>query len=88
MSGYEVCAAALIIGALPPALFLALKRRPVDQLIGVEMASAVITVAMLLVAQVTGQSYELIVPLVLVVLAAAGTLVFTRLIERSADDDS
>lgn len=82
MSGYTVCTAVVLIGALPPALALAWFGRPVDRLVGLELTSAVSIVALLLISQVTGQSYELIVPLVLVVMSVAGTLVFTRLLER------
>lgn len=85
MSGYTVCAAVVMLGALVPALVLACSGRPVNRLIGLELTTAAITVAMLLVSQVTGQSYDLIVPLVLVVLSVTGTLVFTRLLGRPPD---
>lgn len=85
MSGYAVCAAVLLIAGLPAALWVSARGRPADRLIGLEITSAVATVAMLLIAQVSNQSYELIVPLVLVVLSVAGTLVFTRLIDRPED---
>jgi multisubunit Na+/H+ antiporter MnhF subunit len=39
-------------------------------------------VIMLVLAQVTGQSYYLAVPLVLAPLSVTGTLVFTRLLGR------
>lgn len=80
MSGYEVCAVALMVGGLLPALYLTATGRPVDRLIGVELTSSVVTVAMLLVSDITAESYELIVPIVLVALSLAGALVFTRLI--------
>lgn len=82
MSGYAVCAAVVMIGALPAALAVAFTSRPVDRLVGLELATGAVTVAMLLVSQVAGQSYDLIVPLVLVVLSVTGTLVFTRLLGR------
>lgn len=85
MSGYEVCAAALMLGALLPALVMAATGRSSDRLIGLVLASSVITVVMLLMGEITGQSYELIVPLVLVVLSVVGTLVFTRLISGAQD---
>lgn len=83
MTGYAVCAAVVMAGGLPAALFVASRGRPADRLIGLELVSGVVVVAMMLMSQVTGQSYDLIVPLVLVVLSVAGTLVFTRLIERA-----
>lgn len=85
MSGYEICAAALMLGGLLPAWVLAATGRSIDRLIGLVLASSVITVVMLLMGQITGQSYELIVPLVLVALSVVGTLVFTRLISGAQD---
>jgi multisubunit Na+/H+ antiporter MnhF subunit len=82
VTGYEVCTVAVMIGALGPALLLAATGRPVDRLIGLELTSAAVIVSMLLVSQVTGMSYMLIVPLVLTVLSVVGTLVFTRLIDK------
>ncbi|HET6873812.1 MAG TPA: monovalent cation/H+ antiporter complex subunit F [Acidimicrobiales bacterium] len=86
MNGYEVCAAVLMLGALLPAVALAAVGRSADRLIGVVLTSSVVTVIMLLVAQISGQSYELIVPLVLVLLSVVGTLVFTRLISGAQDE--
>lgn len=85
MNGYEICAAVLMLGGLLPALTMAATGRSVDRLIGLVLTSAVITVVMLLMGQISGQSYELIVPLVLVVLSVVGTLVFTRLISGAQD---
>lgn len=85
MTGYEVCAAALMLGGLLPALYLSAVGRSVDRLIGVVLTSAVITVLMLLVSMIDAESYELIVPIVLVPLSVVGTLVFTRLIEGAQD---
>lgn len=85
MTGYAVCAAVLMAGGLPAALFVVARGRPAERLIGLEIVSGVVVIAMLLISQITDESYELIVPLVLVVLSAAGTLVFTRLIGGSED---
>lgn len=85
MSGYELCAVIVTVGALPPALALTCSGRPADRLVGVELTTGAVTVAMLLVSQVVGQSYDLVVPLVLVVLSVTGTLVFTRLLGRPPD---
>jgi multisubunit Na+/H+ antiporter MnhF subunit len=85
VSGYEVCAAVLMLGGLLPALILAATGRSVDRLIGLVLASSVIAVIMLLMGQISGQSYELVVPLVLVALSVVGTLVFTRLISGAQD---
>lgn len=80
MTGYEVCAAVLMVAALGPALVMAAFGRPVDRLIGVALTGAVVTVASFLLSQITSQSYDLIVPIVLVPLSVVGTLVFTRLL--------
>lgn len=82
MTGYTVCAAALLIGGLGPALLLAARGHPVDRLVGLELVGGISTVFMLVMSQVTGQSFYLSVPLVLVPLSLAGTLVFTRLLGR------
>jgi len=86
MSGYLVCCLVLA-GALAPALLLAGRGDSVDRLVGLELVSALVTVLMLVLAQVQHQSYYLAVPLVLVPLSLAGTLVFTRLLD-ARDDDS
>jgi multisubunit Na+/H+ antiporter MnhF subunit len=85
LTGYEIEAAAVMIGAVPAALFLTATGTPEARLVGLELVTGAVTVAMLIVAQVVGQSYELIVPLVLVVLSVVGTLVFTRLLGSSGD---
>ncbi len=83
MSGYLVCAAVLVIGGLGPALLLTSRGDPVARLVGMELVSAVAVAVMLVLAQVSGQSFYLSVPLVLVPLSFAGTLVFTRLLVRT-----
>jgi multisubunit Na+/H+ antiporter MnhF subunit len=80
MTAYTICAAVLLVGGLSPALLLASRGDPVHRLVGVELIGAVSVAIMLLLSQVTGQSFYLSVPLVLVPLSFAGTLVFTRLL--------
>ena len=82
MTGYTVCALALVVGGLGPALWITARGTAVDRLVGVEAISVVSVVIMLLLAQITGESYYLGVPLVLAPLSVAGTLVFTRLLGR------
>jgi multisubunit Na+/H+ antiporter MnhF subunit len=86
VSGYTVCTIVLA-AALAPALLLASRGDPVDRLVGLELVGSVATALMLVLAQVQHQSYYLAVPLVLVPLSLAGTLVFTRLL-GDRDDDS
>ena len=85
MTGYEICAAAMMLGGLLPALVLASRGRPVERIIGLVLAGTVITLVMVLMGQITGQSYDLIDPIVLAVLSVVGTLVFTRLIPGVED---
>lgn len=84
MTGYEAAILALLVGGLGPAFYLSCTGDPVNRLIGLELGSAVTTVVLLLLSQVAGLSYELIVPLVLVPLSFAGTLVFTRLLSSGS----
>ena len=89
MSAYEICLLAILLGGLAPALLIACRGEPVDRLVGLELAGAVITLALILFSEVApGQSYDLILPLVLVPLSFAGTLVFTRLLGDPPDDNS
>jgi multisubunit Na+/H+ antiporter MnhF subunit len=80
MNGWEVAAMALLVGGLAPALVLAARGGPVDRLVGLALASSVGTLTLLVMIQGNGQSSYLIVPLVLVLLSFAGTLVYTRLL--------
>lgn len=83
MSAYTICLIALLVGGLLPALAIASRGDPTDRLVGLELVSAVIVFVLILFSQVgQGQSYDLILPLVLVPLSFAGTLVFTRLLGR------
>lgn len=81
MSVYVACLVALLVGGLAPALWLACRRGPSNRLVGLTMVSSVATSCLILMSQVgPGQSYDLVLPLVLVPLSFAGTLVFTRLL--------
>lgn len=80
MTGFEICAVALVVGGLGPAMVLGSRGRPSNRLIGLELASAVVTVVFVLFNQISGFSFELILALALVPLSFAGTLVYTRLL--------
>lgn len=86
MSGYTICTSVLA-AALAPALLVGVRGDPIDRLVGLELVGSVASALMLVLAQVQHQSYYLAVPLVLVPLSLAGTLVFTRLL-GDRDDDS
>lgn len=81
MTAFTVCLIALLVGGFLPALVLASRGDPGERLVGLDLLAAVLTFALILLSQVgPGQSYDLILPLVLVPLSFAGTLVFTRLL--------
>jgi multisubunit Na+/H+ antiporter MnhF subunit len=83
MSAATLCLIALLIGGLGPTLWIASRGDAGDRLIGLELAAGVIVFVLILFSQVSsGQSYDLVLPLVLVPLSFAGTLVFTRLLGR------
>ena len=65
---------------LAPALLLASRGDPMERLVGMELAGGVVVLDLLVLSQAFAQSSYLIVPLVLVLLSFAGTLVFTRLL--------
>jgi multisubunit Na+/H+ antiporter MnhF subunit len=80
VSGWLVGAVVLMVGGLGPALWLGARGGAVARLVGLELAGAVSVLVLMLLAQDSGQSSVLVLPLVLVVLSFAGTLVFTRLL--------
>lgn len=74
----------LMVGGLGPVLIMGALGTALNRLVALEIGGAVITLFLLVFVEVSGRTYELIVPLVLAPLAFAGTLVFTRLLK---DDD-
>jgi multicomponent Na+:H+ antiporter subunit F len=87
MTGFQICMLVLLAGGLGPALVLSARGRPTNRLIGLELTSAVVTVAFLLFTVISGQSYDLVLPLVLVPLSFAGSLVYTRLLSPPPEKD-
>ena len=81
MSGYAILALALLIGGLGPVLVMGAIGHSFNRLVALEMGSSIGAIFMLIFIQVSHQSSELILPLVLVPLSLAGTLVFTRLLD-------
>jgi multisubunit Na+/H+ antiporter MnhF subunit len=80
VTGYTVCVLAMVIGGLGPGMWITARGSAVDRLVGLELVGVVSVVVMLVLAQLTGQSSYLVVPLVLAPLSVTGTLVFTRLL--------
>lgn len=81
MSGYGVLTMILLVGGLGPVLCMGAIGTALQRLVALEIGGAVITLFLLVFIEVSGETYELIVPLVLAPLAVAGTLVFTRLLK-------
>lgn len=82
MTLWLIAATVLMVGGLGPAVWLGSHGGPAERLLGLELGGAVTVLVLLVLAQADGQSQFLVVPLVLVVLSFAGTLVFTRLLDR------
>lgn len=82
----QIVTLVLIVGGLGPAALVACRGQAAERLIGLELVGATLLAVMLLVVQLSGESYELIVPTALVVLSFAGTLVFTRLVHEPDDE--
>jgi multisubunit Na+/H+ antiporter MnhF subunit len=80
MSALLWAGVALTAGGLGPAWLLTTHGGPVERLVGLELAGAVATLDMLVLAQAFAQSSYLIVPFVLLLVSFAGTLVYTRLL--------
>lgn len=77
------CLIALMVGGVIPVLLLCSRGEAGTRLIGLDLLATVLTFCLILLSQVgPGQSYDLILPLVLVPLSFAGTLVFTRLLGK------
>ncbi|MDQ1662504.1 MAG: hypothetical protein QOJ68_2484, partial [Blastococcus sp.] len=57
-----ICAAVLMVGGLAPALLISARGAPIDRLVGLELVSSIGVVIMLLIAQITDQSYYLAAP--------------------------
>lgn len=83
MSVYTGCLIALIAGGVIPVLVLCSRGEPGERLIGLDLLATILVFCLILLSEVgPGQSYDLILPLVLVPMSYAGTLVFTRLLGR------
>ena len=71
---------ALTVGALAPAVWISSRGGPVDRLVGLELATVAGALILMGFSQAVRQPSYLIVPLVLVLVGFAGTLVFVRLL--------
>lgn len=80
-----IAAGVLLVGGLPPAILLASRGPAAHRLVGLQLTGSLSVILLILLSLGVNQSSYLIVPLVLVLLSFAGTLVFTRLL--GARDD-
>ncbi|WP_246281505.1 monovalent cation/H+ antiporter complex subunit F [Fodinicola acaciae] len=79
MNGWLVAAAILMVATMA-ALWLACTGSATQRVVGLQLSSCLLVLALLLLAQGFQQPPYLIVPLTLAVLSFAGTLVFNRLL--------
>jgi|GraSoiStandDraft_45_1057281.scaffolds.fasta_scaffold1352221_2 multisubunit Na+/H+ antiporter MnhF subunit len=84
MNAWLLGAVVVLFGGLAPAGWIASRGSPVDRLVGLEMGSVAAALELMLFSQAVNQSQYLIVPLVLVLLSFAGTLVYVRLLAPRA----
>ena len=80
MNPWVVFAGILMVAGLGPALVVGLRDRALYRLTGLQLAGPVVVLALIAVSVILGQPSYLIVPLALVLLSYAGTLVYTRLL--------
>ena len=80
MTPWIVFAGVLMVAGLGPALVVASREKALYRLTGLQLAQPVGVLALIAISVVVGQSSYLIVPLALVLLGYAGTLVYTRLL--------
>lgn len=73
-------AGALMLGGLVPAMISSSRGPARHRLVGLQLASSVSALLLILVSLGVGQSSYLVLPLVVVILSFAGTLVYTRLL--------
>jgi multisubunit Na+/H+ antiporter MnhF subunit len=79
VTAWTVLTGVLLVAGLGAGLWVGGRGDAVSRLVGLQFAGATTTLVLVALALVTGQSSYLVVPLVLVLLSFAGTLVFTRL---------
>lgn len=83
MNEWLLAALVLLVAGGGAGLLLAVRARPVGQLLGLQLAGNVVVLVLVLFAHGTGNSSYLVVPTALALLSVTGVLVFTRLLRRS-----
>jgi len=82
---WVVAVAAVLVFGVAPGVFLAARGTAVRRLVGLQLTSVSTVLALLGLCAVFDEPAYLIVPLVLALLATAGTLVFTRLLREHGE---
>lgn len=85
MTGWLLAAAVLLV-ALVPALVRVARGDLVSRVVGLQHASAVVALVLLLVGAGTASPFPVDVALLLVALSTPGTLLFARYAERWLED--
>lgn len=86
MNIWLVATLVLAVVGLVPGVIRAATGSSLQRLVGLQLVSAVLTMITIALSMAVHESSYLIVPLVLVLLSAAGTLVFTRLLRSDSDE--
>ena len=81
MNGWLLAASVVSLGLLPCA-DMCLRGRPERRLVGMEMASILVTIAMVLFTVAFGRSAFIDLPLALAVMSFGGSLVFARFLGK------
>ncbi|TSD95388.1 hypothetical protein FOS14_18715 [Skermania sp. ID1734] len=82
MNNWLLGALILLAAGFGTALWLSSRGAPEDRLVGLEISGVVTVLTLMLLSQGLSQPSYLIVPVVMVLMSFAGTLVFTRLLAR------
>lgn len=80
MTPWLVFTGVVMVAGVGPALVVGSREKALYRLTGLQLAGPVVILALIAISVVLGQPSYLIVPLALVLLSYAGTLVYTRLL--------
>jgi multicomponent Na+:H+ antiporter subunit F len=81
---WTLAAGAFLLAGGVTGLWLVARGSAVERLAGLQLSSVMATLGLVAVVIASGQPSLLVVPLVGVLLSFAGTLVYTRLLDRSS----
>jgi multicomponent Na+:H+ antiporter subunit F len=81
MNAFAIAATALLLGFLPLG-WVAVRRRPIDGVVALELAGTVTVLVLLCLAEGLHRSFEYTLPIVAAVMSWIGGLVFVRFLGR------